>query len=111
MGGFRQPERQPEFSMNASVSVVCYKSKVLSNGKSPLMLRIYKDNKRKTISYHIFANLCKQGKTIIVVSSEMPEILGITNRIGVMSNGHLAGIVNTKETNQEELLRLSAKYL
>ena len=53
----------------------------------------------------------KQGKTIIVVSSEMPEILGITNRIGVMSNGHLSGIVNTKETNQEELLRLSAKYL
>ena len=50
-------------------------------------------------------------KTIIVVSSEMPEILGITNRIGVMSNGRLAGIVNTKETNQEELLRLSAKYL
>ena len=35
--------------MNASVSVVCYKSKVLSNGKSPLMLRIYKDNKRKMI--------------------------------------------------------------
>ena len=29
----------------------------------------------------------------------------------LMSNGHLAGIVNTKETNQEELLRLSAKYL
>ena len=53
----------------------------------------------------------KQGKTIIVVSSEMPEILGITNRIGVMSNGRLAGIVNTKDTNQEELLRLSAKYL
>ena len=59
--------------------------------------------------YELIIN--KQGKTIIVVSSEMPEILGITNRIGVMSNGRLAGIVNTKETNQEELLRLSAKYL
>ncbi len=61
--------------------------------------------------YELIINMAKQGKTIIVVSSEMPEILGITNRIGVMSNGHLAGIVNTKETNQEELLRLSAKYL
>lgn len=61
--------------------------------------------------YDLIINMAKQGKTIIVVSSEMPEILGITNRIGVMSNGHLAGIVNTKETNQEELLRLSAKYL
>lgn len=61
--------------------------------------------------YQLIIKMAKQGKTCIVVSSEMPEILGITNRIAVMSNYHLAGIVNTKETNQEELLRLSAKYL
>ncbi len=61
--------------------------------------------------YELIIKMAKQGKTIIVVSSEMPEILGITNRIGVMSNGFLAGIVNTKDTNQEELLRLSAKCL
>ena len=61
--------------------------------------------------YQLINKLAKEGKTIIVVSSEMPEILGITNRIAVMSNYHLAGIVNTKDTNQEELLRLSAKYL
>ena len=61
--------------------------------------------------YELIIRMAKMGKTIIVVSSEMPEILGITNRIGVMSNGRLAGIVNTKETDQEELLRLSAKYL
>jgi len=61
--------------------------------------------------YELIIEMAKHGKTIIVVSSEMPEILGITNRIGVMSNGHLAGIVNTKDTNQEELLRLSAKYM
>lgn len=61
--------------------------------------------------YQLIINMAKQGKTCIVVSSEMPEILGITNRIAVMSNHRLAGIVNTKDTNQEELLRLSAKYL
>lgn len=61
--------------------------------------------------YELIINMAKTGNTIIVVSSEMPEILGITNRIGIMSNGRLAGIVNTKETNQEELLQLSAKYL
>ena len=55
--------------------------------------------------------MAKEGKTIIVVSSEMPEILGITNRIAVMSNYKLSGVVNTKDTNQEELLRLSAMYL
>lgn len=61
--------------------------------------------------YQLIINMAKEGKTIIVVSSEMPEILGITNRIAVMSNHRLAGIVNTKETDQEALLRLSAKYL
>ena len=61
--------------------------------------------------YQLIIRMAKEGKTIIVVSSEMPEILGITNRIAVMSNHRLAGIVNTKETNQEELLRLSARYL
>ena len=61
--------------------------------------------------YEQIINMAKQGRTIFVGSSEMPEILGITNRIGVMSNGYLSGIVNTKETNQEELLRLSEKYL
>lgn len=61
--------------------------------------------------YQLIINMAKQGKTCIVVSSEMPEIIGITNRIAVLSNHKLAGIVNTKETNQEELLKLSAKYL
>lgn len=61
--------------------------------------------------YELMVNMAKEGKTIIVVSSEMPEILGITNRIAVMSNHLLSGIVNTKETTQIELLRLSAKYL
>lgn len=61
--------------------------------------------------YQLIIQMAKEGKTIIVVSSEMPEILGITNRIAVMSNRRLAGIVNTKETDQETLLRLSAKYL
>ena len=61
--------------------------------------------------YQLIINLAKEGKTCLVVSSEMPEILGITNRIAVMSNYHLSGIVDTKSTNQEELLRLSAKYL
>jgi len=61
--------------------------------------------------YELIINMAKQGKTVIMVSSEMPEILGVTNRIAVMSNHRIAGIVDTKDTNQEELLRLSALYL
>lgn len=61
--------------------------------------------------YQLIIDLANKGKGIIVVSSEMPELLGITDRILVMSNGRLAGIVNTQETNQEEILRLAAMYL
>jgi len=41
----------------------------------------------------------------------MPELLGISDRIMVMSNGRVAGIVDAKNTSQEELLRLASKYL
>jgi len=61
--------------------------------------------------YQLMIDLAKKGKAIIMISSEMPELLGITDRILVMSNGRVAGIVETKNTNQEEILRLSAKYL
>lgn len=61
--------------------------------------------------YKLIIDLATEGKTIIMVSSEMPELLGITDRIMVMSNGKVAGIVETKETNQEEIMSLSAKYL
>ena len=61
--------------------------------------------------YQLMIELAKKGKGIIMVSSEMPELLGVTDRILVMSNGRVAGIVKTSETNQEEIMTLSAKYL
>ncbi|TCS78033.1 galactose/methyl galactoside ABC transporter ATP-binding protein MglA [Tepidibacillus fermentans] len=61
--------------------------------------------------YQLILELAKKDKGIIMISSEMPELLGITDRILVMSNGKVAGIVETKNTNQEEILRLSAKFL
>ena len=79
-------------------------------GPSDAITALSGGNQQKEI-YELIIKMAKLGKAIIVVSSEMPEILGITNRIGVMSNGYLSGIVDTKQTDQEELLRLSAKYL
>lgn len=61
--------------------------------------------------YQLMIDLANKDKGVIMVSSEMPELLGVTDRILVMSNGHLAGIVDTKTTSQEEILKLSAKYL
>lgn len=61
--------------------------------------------------YQLIIDLAKQGKSVIVVSSEMPELIGITDRIMVMSNGYVSGIVNTKNCSQEEILKLSTKHL
>jgi methyl-galactoside transport system ATP-binding protein len=46
-----------------------------------------------------------------MISSEMPELIGVTDRILVMSNGRVAGIVDSKETTQEEIMKLSTKFI
>ena len=61
--------------------------------------------------YQLIQELAKKDKGIIMISSEMPELLGVTDRILVMSNGKLAGIVESAKTSQEEILQLAAKYL
>lgn len=45
-----------------------------------------------------------------MVSSEMPELLGFCDRILIMSGGRVAGIVDAKEMNQEEIMRFAAMY-
>lgn len=61
--------------------------------------------------YQLILDLAKQGKTVIMVSSEMPELLGVCDRILVMSGGKLAGEVDAKTTTQEEIMTLAAKYV
>lgn len=61
--------------------------------------------------YQIIIDLARKGKSVIMVSSEMPELLGICDRILVMSGGRLAGEVNTKDTSQEEIMTLATKYV
>ena len=61
--------------------------------------------------YELIQNIAKQGKSIVMVSSEMPELLGVCNRILVMSNGRLAGELNAEEATQELIMTLAAKYM
>ncbi|MGF1746477.1 galactose/methyl galactoside ABC transporter ATP-binding protein MglA [Vibrio minamisatsumaniensis] len=61
--------------------------------------------------YQLILELANKDKGVIIISSEMPELLGITDRILVMSNGRAAGIVETKNTTQTEILELAALYL
>jgi methyl-galactoside transport system ATP-binding protein len=59
--------------------------------------------------YSIIADLAKQGKSIIMISSEMPELLGMSDRIMVMREGKLSGIVEGKTATEEEIMRLAAQ--
>ncbi len=60
--------------------------------------------------YQLILDLANQGKTVLMVSSEMPELLGVCDRIVVMSGGRVAGEVDARNTSQEEIMTLAAKY-
>ncbi len=55
--------------------------------------------------YTIIAKLAAEGKAIIVISSEMPELLGITDRIYVMSEGRIVGELASANASQEKIMR------
>jgi methyl-galactoside transport system ATP-binding protein len=67
--------------------------------------------------YNLILKLAQEGKSVIMVSSEMPELIGICDRILVMSNGRLSGIVERGRDydnvpgEQETILTLAAKYV
>lgn len=61
--------------------------------------------------YQLILDLANKDKVVIMVSSEMPELLGVCDRILVMSGGRLAGEVDAKTTTQEEIMTLAAKYV
>lgn len=61
--------------------------------------------------YQLILNLAAEGKAVLMVSSEMPELLGLSDRILVMSGGRLAGEVVTAETSQEEIMTLATKFV
>ena len=61
--------------------------------------------------YQLIIDLANEGKGVIMVSSEMPELLGVCDRIVVMSGGQVAGEVDARNTSQEEILTLAAKYV
>ncbi|MCR5654711.1 MAG: sugar ABC transporter ATP-binding protein [Lachnospiraceae bacterium] len=61
--------------------------------------------------YEIMADLAKQGKAIIMISSEMPELLGMSDRVYVMCNGHITGEITVKEDmNQEKVMSYATMF-
>ncbi len=60
--------------------------------------------------YQLIIELAARGKTVIMISSEMPELLGVCDRIMVMSGGRLAGEVDAQTATQEDIMTLAAKF-
>jgi ribose transport system ATP-binding protein len=58
--------------------------------------------------YHIIAALAAEGKSIIVISSEMQEVIGLSHRVLVMRNGRLAGRLEGAEIVEAEIMRYAA---
>jgi methyl-galactoside transport system ATP-binding protein len=60
--------------------------------------------------YTIMAELVKQGKAIIMVSSEMPELLGMSHRVLVLCAGRLTGTLDKQDATQEAIMRYATQF-
>lgn len=57
--------------------------------------------------YHLINELTERGMSIILISSEMPEIIGLSDRVAVMQEGRLRGILERGKINQENIMTLA----
>ena len=60
--------------------------------------------------YCIIAEMAKQGKSIIMISSEMSELIGMSDRIMVMCDGRVTGFIGGDEANQENIMALATQF-
>jgi ribose transport system ATP-binding protein len=60
--------------------------------------------------YKIMDELAAEGIGVVLISSELPEILGMTDRVAVFHNGRITGILETRKTDQEEIMRYASGY-
>ena len=61
--------------------------------------------------YSIMVELARNGKSIIMVSSEMPELIGMSHRIMVLCEGRYTGTLDRETATQDEIMRLATRYM
>ncbi len=102
---------QPASSLSGGnqQKVVVAKALAQSNMKVVIMDEPTKgiDVGAKKEIYEIMGRLAKKGYGIIMISSEMPEIIGMSDRVYVMRNGRISGCLDRSEVTQERILELS----
>ena len=60
--------------------------------------------------YNLMNELKKQGIAVMFVSSEMPEVMGIADRIIVMCDGRITGELDARDVEQSEILKLATRF-
>ncbi|HEY0735315.1 MAG TPA: sugar ABC transporter ATP-binding protein [Herpetosiphonaceae bacterium] len=61
--------------------------------------------------YSLMIELARRGKGVMMISSEMPELLGISDRILVMCEGRVSGILDRQEADQEKIMQLATQFM
>ena len=61
----------------------------------------------KSEIYKLLNDLAHQGKAIIMISSELPEILRMSHRVVVMCEGRVTGTLNANEASQESIMKFA----
>ena len=60
--------------------------------------------------YEIINDLKKRGVGVVIVSSEMPEVMGIADRVVVMCNGRITGEVDPRTVTEEEIMTYATQF-
>jgi methyl-galactoside transport system ATP-binding protein len=60
--------------------------------------------------YELMEKMAREGKCVVMVSSEMPELVGMSDRIMVMCEGHLSGVLGRDEVTEEKIMALASTY-
>jgi putative multiple sugar transport system ATP-binding protein len=60
--------------------------------------------------YTIMTRLVQQGMSIVMISSELPEVLGMSDRVYIVSGGRIAGELPIEQTTQESIMQLATNY-
>ena len=59
--------------------------------------------------YRLLNELAAQGKAIVIISSELPEILRMSHRVLVMCEGRITGELSAREASQEKIMQLATR--
>lgn len=65
----------------------------------------------KTEIYKLMCEFVKEGNSIIMISSEMPEVMGMADRILILSNGHIGGELDRTEFGQEKIMKMAVSHI